>query len=153
MKKLLPLLTVLLVLPLLGSDSPRGDDGAAVQLDEQLQGTWVHVSLERNGHLMMQPKSDITFRGQQCLEKCHGEPRAGSYTTNTGRNPRRLEIIHGDNLLEERREYIYEVRGDILKLVYSGPGGERPTSFDNLNTKAGYYVATYRRAKSGQTPD
>ena len=44
MRRLLPL-AVLLILPLLGSDSPKEYDDAAMQMDE-IQGTWRLVAVE-----------------------------------------------------------------------------------------------------------
>jgi uncharacterized protein (TIGR03067 family) len=147
MKKLLPALAALLILPLLGSDSPRDYDGATVQADEELQGTWVRVKVERNGHLMMAPRGDQTFRGRVWEEKNGSARRTGTYTADPSRNPRCLDIIHPDDPPGTTRRYIYQVNGDTLKMGFIWEPGERPASFHDFDDKAGLTVATYKRAK------
>ncbi len=147
MKKLLPAFAVLLVTPLLGSDSPRGYDGATVVADEELQGTWVRVKVERNGHLMMAPRGDQTFRGRVWEEKLGSHRRVGTYTVDPSRNPRFLDIVHPDDPPGTTRKYIYQVNGDILQMAFIWEPGERPASFRDFDDTAGLTVATYKRVK------
>jgi uncharacterized protein (TIGR03067 family) len=147
MKKLLPALAALLVAPLLGSDSPRGYDGAAVVTDEELQGTWVGVKVERNGHLMMAPRHDQTFRGRVWEETRGSHRRTGTYTADPSRSPRFLDIVHPDDPPGTTRRYIYQVNGDTLRMAFIWEPGERPASFQDFDDKAGITLATYKRVK------
>src|SRR6516225_4767461 len=83
MPRSLLLLAALLVLPLLASDAPKENGGAAAQSDG-LEGTWEAV--DSMGQM-------LTYRHGRFTISLNGDAKAGTYITDLRRTPRRLDEI------------------------------------------------------------
>lgn len=117
-----------------------GDDRAASRKDlDQFQGTWVAVSMEREGETV---PAEV-FAGRTCeyqfdgfTLKQDGEPRRrGIVTLDAGRSPKAINSwdLNGP-YADATVPGIYELKGDRLTVCFSSPGSERPT---RLSTKSG----------------
>ena len=136
------LLAALLVLPLLGSDSPKEyDDKVEVA---GIEGTWQMVDISDAGQ-KREPGVERCiqiFRGGKWSYSEAGRPStAGTYTTDKTRVPAFLDESYGTSL-EEARKYIYRIEGDTLRTAFRNANeGERPTSFDEPRL----YIMTWKR--------
>ena len=96
MRRLLLPSAVLLVLLLLGFDSPKEYDDTTGLVDG-LEGSWECVAQEHNGQTIMFRKTVQTFHGRKWEETTGGHRQTGSYTADPRQKPGRLDI-GGDDL-------------------------------------------------------
>ena len=128
------------------------DGRAAARKDlEQLQGTWMVVSMEREGEAIPQEE----LKGRSCVYE------KDAFTLKSGDQPRRRGLVTLDpsrklkaiNTWDLDGPYtdatvpgIYELSGDTLKLCFSRPGAERPTEF-TTKSGSGLILVVYQRKK------
>jgi uncharacterized protein (TIGR03067 family) len=124
MRHLTLLFVALLILPLLGSDSPKEYNDRTVQ-ENDIQGTW---------------RSDgavLRFRAGK-LFTLDGYSLPRDYTTDTTCKPAHLDVANGSGQIK----FIYQIKGDLLEIAFR-PTGQRPKSFDDADVR----VFTYKRVK------
>src|SRR5947207_2777300 len=129
-----------LVLPLLGSDSPKGYDDRT-EADE-LQGAWRAVAWESAGVRHADEGAVIhTFRGGRWWTCLVGDP-VGAYAADAGHYPARLDKTEflGDGEVQTWK-CIYRREGDTLRIAATSEAGRRPKSFDDKDT----FIFTYQR--------
>jgi uncharacterized protein (TIGR03067 family) len=130
---------------LLADEKRAGDD-----LD-RLQGTWVLVSMEREGEQV--PAEDIkggtvTYEGNRATIRA-GETvrRRGIVTLNPARTPKAINTWDQDGPYEDQTvPGIYELEGETLRLAFSRPGQERPTAFATREGPA-VLLCVYKRKR------
>jgi hypothetical protein len=133
-------LAVLLVLPLLGSDSPRETDGDLVT--DPLAGSWVVLSVEE-GDLVVSgsgsTRSILTFKEGRYTSLFKGKYfTSGTYRLNMSRRPYTVVMTTAEGGL--RRELI-RVEGDTLWFARSTDGDDIPDRFSG----SGIEVTKLRR--------
>ncbi len=139
MRRLLPLFAVVLVGPLLGSDSPRDYENAAVTGDP-LAGEWTRVGLVLAGADLGAPHWVITFRDGKYTGNTGGAPETGTYTVNGGR----LDMVRtGGAACNSSGHFLFHVDGDTLKLSYYNGAAKRPETFG----AADMAVSTFKRVR------
>jgi uncharacterized protein (TIGR03067 family) len=144
MKKLLPLLAVLFVLPLLGSDSSKEYDDK-VELDD-VHGSWRLVTTARDGQVWNAPDGQyLTFRNNRYEWTQPGFCPAGDYHIDTHQRPAPVDMTRTNGPEAERvtRRYIYRIDGDTLTAAGSEDHREPPSAFSG----AGVTIFTYKRVK------
>lgn len=116
-----------------------------------LQGTWVMVSMETEGHeAAAEDIKDLTatYEGNRLtLRSGDRVRRRGIVTLAPDRSPRAINTWDQDGPYEDQTvPGIYELKGETLKLAFARPGGERPKEF---TTKSGgaFLVCVYKRQK------
>lgn len=128
------------------------DDRAASRKDlDQFQGTWVAVSMEREGEAV---PAEV-FAGRTCeyqldgfTLKQDGEPRRkGIVTLDASRSPKAINSwdLNGP-YADTTVPGIYELKGDRLTLCFSSPGSERPKRF-STKSGGGMLLVVYDRKK------
>jgi uncharacterized protein (TIGR03067 family) len=118
---------------------------------ERLQGTWIVVSMEREGEAM--PKEEI--EGRNCvydkdaftLKAGDQARRFGLVTLDPSRKPKAINTwdLNGP-YTDATVPGIYELEGDTLKLCFSRPGASRPTEF-STKSGGGLILVVYQRKK------
>jgi len=126
------------------------DDPAESDLDD-LRGTWVCVSMERNGRkvpeeqykdgvLIMDGETFTFKRGDEIITK-------GTRKLDPTRSPKALDDTHTEGRLKGRSyKGIYELDGDTFKTCNGGLGADRPTEF-GTKPGTGLLLIVYRRKK------
>jgi uncharacterized protein (TIGR03067 family) len=119
---------------------------------EKLQGTWVLVAMETEGHDV--PAEDfkdwtaVYERNHVALRVGDRIRRRGIITLDSSRKPKAINTWDQDGPYEDQTvPGIYELDGDTLKLCFARPGQERPKEF---TTKSGtaFLFCVYKRQKS-----
>jgi uncharacterized protein (TIGR03067 family) len=146
MRRTVCLLAVLLVVPSLGSDEPRGYEGQ-VTWDDGLQGAWRLVTFEtptlRINHENADPDI-LTFRAGKWERSSVQISEAGTYTPSTGFAPARLDRTYTAGAYTGSTEkLIYCIDGDRLRIAARFKEGVRPGSF----AEEALYIYTYQRMK------
>ena len=144
MRRTACLLVALLVLPSLGSDAPKGYDGAT-EVGE-LEGTWERVSAAPVGGkavISLPGECVETFRDGRWVYRDKGRKISeGVYTVNYTRRPCALdESTTAEKEAGHTRRFIYRVDGDTLRTAFVPGSREYPKSFD----ETGAWVATWKR--------
>lgn len=140
------MLAVLMTAFLLG-----GGDPAKTDLDK-LQGTWVLVSMQTEGHdvaaedfkdrTAVYEQNRVTLRAGDRVRRC------GIVTLDPGRKPKAINTWDQDGPYEDQTvPGIYELDGDTLKLCFARPGQERPKEF-TTNSGTAFLVCVYKRHKN-----
>jgi uncharacterized protein (TIGR03067 family) len=138
---------VLLVVPVLGSDSPK-EYGDATEIDG-IEGTWRFVSAERIGGDVKRVEwagpPILTFRGGRYVGLRDGRTvEQGDYWVDNRQTPR-----HFDRFPESGPNrgftlpYIYRVDGNTLKIAQKSDNLERPTGF----TQGDVIILSWQRVK------
>ena len=140
------LLAVLMTAFLLGGGDPPKTD-----LDE-LQGTWVMVSMETEGHEVAAEDfknwTAVYEQNRVTLRDGDRVRRRGIITLDPSRKPKAINTWDQDGPYEDQTvPGIYDLEGDTLKLCFARPGQERPKEF---TTKSGtaFLVCVYKRHKN-----
>jgi uncharacterized protein (TIGR03067 family) len=127
-----------------------GGDPARTDLD-RLQGTWVLVSMETEGHdvaaLDFKDWTVVYEQNRMTLRAGERVRRRGIVTLDPGRKPKAINTWDQDGPYEDQTvPGSYELEGDTLKLCFARPGRERPKEF---TTKSGtaFLVCVYKRQK------
>lgn len=131
---------------LLAADSK---DDIKKELDP-LQGTWVAVSLERDGKALPEDQLKIltrTVKGDQYVITRSGETVGkGSFKVDPTKKPKTIDITR-DEAKDGVILGIYELDGDKYKICYSAPGSkERPKEFA-AKEGSGNTLAVWKRDK------
>jgi uncharacterized protein (TIGR03067 family) len=144
MRQIVCLLAALLVLPSLGSDSPKEYDGATES--DGIEGTWQAVSVENSGGRYPTPAEwRMTFRAGKFTWTGGGLHPQGSYKVDAGKQPAWVDMTYqpkGDPTWNN----IYRIDGDTLKIAWTLGNGERPQSFD-IDGDRRRSVSTFKRVK------
>ena len=135
------LLAVLLVLPLLGSDSRKDYDDRATKDD--LEGTWQlveHYHAQRGFKMGVGNGGTLTFRNKTFVYDHDYEYRLrGTYRINLTGYQHQLDFLDADGRTMKR---IYQRIGSTLQIALTGDRLERPRSFDD-----DVYVFVYKRVR------
>jgi len=131
---------VLLVVPSLGSDDPKGYDGAVVW-DDALQGEWRHVGYMLNGNVIKEEGGVWTYRnGKETISQDGRQLSERRYVVHPSSRLGRMDCVETSG---KTWRSIYRIEGDNL-LMSSGPlGGERPRSLEDKNL----WVFVFKRVK------
>jgi len=124
---------VLLVVPSLGSDTPKGDDGAT-EID-RLEGTWRATGKKPE-------EWSITYRGGRYrIDETH----RGRYRIDATRTPPHLDLVPEAGTQGTKSIFIFQIDGDTLRIAWRLPPNEAvpPQTFD----EKGVVTATYQRVK------
>src|SRR5262249_6151031 len=117
MRRTVCLLAALLVLPSLGSDSPKEYDGA--MQDDELQGTW---QIAGSSRICLQ-----TFRGNTWVYTQEGQVvEEGTFKAD---QILKLALLDETMVNGQKENYIYRIEGDTLWTAFRRDR-ERPKSFD-----------------------
>ena len=132
----------LLVLPLLGSDAPRGagDGEAAV---DGLEGRWRRVRVEYGGKdLGADSQRLLTARAGTFRWEGSSPATAGTYVLRPGTKPARVDQLPSSGPgTGDTWRMIYRIDGDTILIAYTADLREYPKGFDDPNV----YVLTMRR--------
>ncbi len=125
-----------------------GGDPAKTDL-EKLQGTWMLVSMQTEGHdVAAEDIKDLTAVYEQnhvTLKAGDRVRRRGIVTLDPGRKPKAINTWDQDGPYEDQTvPGIYELDGDTLKLGFARPGQERPKEFTTRSGTA-FLVCVYKR--------
>jgi uncharacterized protein (TIGR03067 family) len=138
MRSLHVFIATLLVLPILGSDSPKGYDDRAQ--DSGIEGAWRFVYYEIGGvKTEVAAVSPCIYKGGKFTWSGRNEV-SGSYTVDTRFRPARLAQC----IMNTTYKCIFRVDGDTLRVAYWRKGDDYPVDFidsDNL------VVEVYRRVR------
>ena len=144
MRRTTLLFAILLVVPLLGSDSPKEYDDVTV--NGGIEGTWRETGFEANVRkIELNFEVVKTYRSGTFTIVSPG-PSAGSYRIDHSRNPPELDWIPTSGVHKGKTiKWIYQIDGDTLKIACLANEYEKrpPNGFDDK----GLYVYTYKRVK------
>src|SRR5262245_41728296 len=130
------LFAVLMVFPLLGSNSPRWADDAAVEM-QNLEGSWRLVEYEVAGAVRQMPDGMImTYYRREVAwwPPSGGGPNEimGTYCAEPNTRPARLDRMDTGGFHKGKTwRSIYQIDGDTLRVAYKTSGAERPKGFDD----------------------
>jgi uncharacterized protein (TIGR03067 family) len=152
-----PIAAVLLLVAVAPGQAPpaRADEPSPRQAAKddlkKLQGTWICVSMEREGDEMPAEAikgSMVMYEDDRATLYRDGEVfRRALVTLDPARSPKRINSWDlGGPYEDQTNPGIYEVDGDTLKICFSRPGAERPTEFTTKKGPALLYLV-YQRKK------
>jgi uncharacterized protein (TIGR03067 family) len=143
MRRLPQLFAALLVLPLLGSDSPKGYHDATHVCE--IEGTWRLLGYKVNGRTLRIPLLTVTFRGGEATFRyVDGRTETGRCHLDPTRTPPHLDYFPTDGGVKEAVLCIYRVEGGMLSLARrGGPNVPRPKRFEDEEVS----VFTFERAR------
>jgi uncharacterized protein (TIGR03067 family) len=144
MRRTVCLLAALLVLPSLGSDSPKEYDGATAR--NELEGTWERVSAAPVGEkavISLPGECVETFRDGRWVYRHKGRVISeGVYTADSTRRPCAFdESTTAEHEAGITRRFIYRLEGDTLRIAFVPGSREYPKNFD----QTGAWGATWKR--------
>jgi uncharacterized protein (TIGR03067 family) len=112
----------------------------------KLQGTWVAVSIERDGEKHFQgdvASYRLTFAGDRLTFHSKNGDKVAPYRLDPTQKPKAIDIDYEEGITTQG---IYELTGDRLKLCYT-KGGERPAGFDTTVGEWNTFLFIYERKK------
>jgi uncharacterized protein (TIGR03067 family) len=123
--------------------------GDAKKDHEKLQGTWTLTEIEFGGMKKPVPEGksmQMVVKGDMLTTK--GGPKGDQEATfklDASKKPRRITMTKKDGGADDVRNGIYELKGDTLRIGFSGKGpkGESPAGFD----AEGIFIMTLKKAK------
>jgi uncharacterized protein (TIGR03067 family) len=134
-------------LPLVAAEEK--DDAGKKEL-EKFKGTWIFVSMERDGK-KDEPKGDeaptITFDGDKFTVKVGDKVvQAGTQKLDPSKKPKTIDamVTEGDGKGTTMLG-IYEADGDTMKACFDSQGKKRPTEF-KTTPDSGCFLAVIKRA-------
>jgi uncharacterized protein (TIGR03067 family) len=132
------------------ADDPSPRQAARDEL-KKLQGTWVCVSLEREGEPIpadaLQGSMAVYEDDRVTLYRDGEVYRKGIVSLDPARSPKRVNTWDIDGPYEDQTNPgIYEIDGDTLKLCFARPGAERPIEFTTKKAP-GFLYGVYKRKK------
>jgi len=116
-----------------------------------LQGTWVFVSLERNGkkiaddddfQYVVLKDAKWTFNGDTLKSPLWNEKVAVTFTLDPSKKPATIDLVIKTEDAKETAPMLYELKDDTLKLCTGGAPGERPKE---ISSKGGQAILTLKR--------
>jgi uncharacterized protein (TIGR03067 family) len=100
---------------------------------DKLQGTWVRVSVERNGKPAPADElknSKLTLKGDQYTLDDGKEKRTGTFKLDATKTPKTLDIISASGPNKGKTlKGIYKIEDGTFTYCVAGPGKDRPTEF------------------------
>jgi len=96
--------------------------------DEQIQGTWLLVSAERDGKSTPEEIVQhirLVFDGDKLLTKNQDRVTETQFRLDSGKKPAEIDVDMGGQI----GRGIYALQGDELKIVHGEVGRARPTEF------------------------
>jgi uncharacterized protein (TIGR03067 family) len=137
------LLAVLAVGLLLGAEAKDGKD--------QLDGTWIVVSMERDGKDRPDQKGgQLVFAGKNLTMKRPGDDqeRKATFTTDPAEKPKTIDITPAEGAeAGKAAPGIYTLEKDELKICIARPGGDRPTDFKGTGSTDVVLIVLKREKK------
>jgi uncharacterized protein (TIGR03067 family) len=147
MRRLSLLFAVLVVVLLLGSDSPRDYDDK-VKIVDEVDGTWKLIWIEYGG-LIAGCRKDLVMncsKGTYIVNYGGVEEERGCYRIEPTRKPPQFDYTpsNGEHQSQTSR-CIYEIQGDTLKIVEMPLWGDtrRPQGFKDKGVR----ILNYKRIK------
>ena len=142
MRRLSLLFAVLLVVPLLGSGSPKDYDGKTEYVG--IEGTWRLTQVELNGTNGPPSQAVHTYYSRTYTVTLNGKTSGGSYCIDTTHNPTYLDLTPSDPAAYGGK-HIYQIDGDTLRIARMSrrPDRLRPQGFKD----EGLIVLIYKRVK------
>ena len=140
------LLLVLLVLPLLGSDSPKEYDDKTEILD--VEGTWRRTEFQFNGEKRDLPYESVMILrgGSYTRNDSNGTTLRGSYHIDPTCNPPHIDWFPSDEPFKGQTfRFIYQIDGDTLREA-GIPGAQytrRPQGFKDKDIE----ICTYKHVQ------
>jgi RNA polymerase sigma factor (sigma-70 family) len=118
------------------AQTPAAQGPSAKNDRDLLQGKWTVVSARQNGKDVNADEEaaikdkPFVFKGDKVTAK--GEC---DYSINPSKSPKEMDIVptegpEGEKGMKFRA--IYELKGDSLKIAFTGPGMDRPRAFDEM---------------------
>jgi uncharacterized protein (TIGR03067 family) len=132
LRRLSLLSAILLVAPLLGSDSPRGYSEAAESFG--IEGSWELTGFVSGGEKTTPNfRAVITCRGGAfTCEYSTGDTVRGAYHTDTAGRPPHLDWLPANGTNKGREfKFVYQLNGDALLVAGQGDGTQRPHGFND----------------------
>jgi uncharacterized protein (TIGR03067 family) len=133
----------------------RQGDKAVMKELQELQGTWIVVSGEKQGKAYSEQEVKkgaltLTIEGDQFTMKSprHAKDLKGKLTIDPSKNPKTMDwsALRPEDNTPLTATGIYEVKGDTLKFCY---GEKRPTQFKtNADPALDERMYVFRREKS-----
>jgi uncharacterized protein (TIGR03067 family) len=115
-------------------------DDQADKDKKALQGTWQVTSFESKGEAVpedMAKMMKVTFKDDTFSMSDGKKTEGGKFKLEAGKKPKVLDLQL--DRTNDTAPFIYELDGDMLKLCWNKPGGERPKEFTGKGT-GGYMV-------------
>jgi len=141
MRRLSLPLAALLALAALGSDDPKGYDGAAAQ--GAVFGEWSRVGLRIDGRETGVRNWVLTIRERTYAGRVGGGTETGTCRVE-GAASERLELVRtGGDVCFSSGQFLFRVEGDTLTLAYYNGAEKRPESFDAKDL----HVSTFKRVR------
>jgi len=139
---------VLLAAPLRAEDKPKNDR-------DNLQGTWLAVSLVNDGKTLLDEKSPkegpvtkLVYDDDKWLIKVGDKTVAsGKFTIDASKKPKEIDILDETGTKNEKTKLgIYELDGDTYKFCLGKAGKPRPKEFTSKEG-SGHSLGVSKREK------
>jgi uncharacterized protein (TIGR03067 family) len=141
MRSLRLLIAALLVVPLLGSGSPREYDDRTEMAG--IEGTWQLLAVEHDGKKVNSITWVLTLRdGEYTRTDSNGDHGTGKYRIDTNQKPPHFDLSAAKEGGYGALNGIFQCQGDTLKMAWPRDA-EYPKSFQDQ----GVYLGTYKRLK------
>ena len=107
--------------------------GAEDKKDDPLKGTWVVVTMVRNGQSNENAVGDkVTFEDGTMTIRGKNRENKGAYKLDASKDPKQVDITPSDGLDKGMAHVgIYALDKGELKLCIGRPGKDRPTAFES----------------------
>jgi uncharacterized protein (TIGR03067 family) len=116
---------------------------------DALKGTWLVVSLERDGKVEPISKDAVrVITDDEYTMTLHPLLTIkGTYKIDPTASPKRIETTPSSGPYKDKPLLgIYELDGDVLKICYALPGKDRPTAFSS-NAGSGWILSVHKKLK------